>query len=95
MMHRGRSIDVVLDVRSTLERLFGRVSGSAHLPMSRLEQDLPRLAGIDRSSVILVHCASGIRSARAVAIMHRMGYVNAIDGGGMAAVRRELQRDHP
>jgi rhodanese-related sulfurtransferase len=91
MMYRGRKVDVVLDVRSKLERLFGRVNGSVHIPMGRLEEELPRQAGIRTSSTILVHCAAGVRSAKAVAIMRRMGYANVIDGVSLAAVRRELQ----
>ena len=91
MEFRGRKIDAVIDVRSRLECLFGKVSGAVNLPMGRLEQEVPRLAGIDQNSTLLVYCASGVRSARAVALLHRMGYVNAIDGGGIATVRRELR----
>ena len=91
MMFRGRKIDAVLDVRSRLECLFGKVEGAVNLPLGRLEQALPRQAGIDRQSTLLVYCASGVRSAHAVALLHRMGYVNALDGGGITSVRRELQ----
>ena len=91
MEFRGRKIDAVIDVRSRLECLFGKVSGAVNLPMGRLEQEVPRLAGIDQHSTLLVYCASGVRSARAVALLHRMGYANAIDGGGIATVRRELR----
>ena len=92
MMFRGRRIDVVLDVRSRLECLFGKVGGAVNLPLGGLEQALPTQAGIDKSSTLLVFCASGMRSARAVALLHRMGYANAIDGGGIVTVRRELQQ---
>jgi rhodanese-related sulfurtransferase len=90
MMYRGRKVDVVLDVRTALERLLGKVSGSVHVPMGRLEDAVPRLPGVGKTSTIVVHCASGVRSATAVATLRRMGYVNAIDGGGLADVRREL-----
>ena len=90
MMYRGRKIDMVLDVRSALERFFGKVPGSVHVPMGRLESDVPRLPNLEKSTTILVHCASGVRSAKAVATLQRMGYANAIDGGGLAEVRREL-----
>jgi adenylyltransferase/sulfurtransferase len=89
--YRGKQVDVVLDVRSTLERLLGKVPGSPHVPVDRLEQELPKHEGIAKKSTILVYCASGVRSANAVAVMRRMGYANAIDGGGIAAVQRELE----
>ena len=89
---RGRKIDAVIDVRSRLECLFGKVSGAVNVPLGRLEQAVPALAGIDRQSTLLVYCASGVRSAHAVALLHRMGYANAIDGGGIATVRRELRQ---
>jgi rhodanese-related sulfurtransferase len=90
--YRGARVDVVLDVRSRLERLFGKVPGSLHVPVDRLERELPNQAGIAKQATILVYCASGVRSAAAVAVLRRMGYPNAIDGGGIAAVRQELER---
>lgn len=89
---RGRKIDAVIDVRSRLECLFGKVSGAVNLPLNRLERAMPGLAGIGRQSTLLVYCASGVRSAHAVALLHRMGYAKAIDGGGIATVRRELRQ---
>jgi len=89
---RGRKIDAVIDVRSKLECLFGKVSGAVNLPLNRLERAMPGLAGIGRQSTLLVYCASGVRSAHAVALLHRMGYAKAIDGGGIATVRRELRQ---
>ena len=89
---RGRKIDAVIDVRSKLECLFGKVSGAVNLPLNGLERAMPGLAGIGRQSTLLVYCASGLRSAHAVALLHRMGYAKAIDGGGIATVRRELRQ---
>jgi len=89
--YRGKQVDVVLDVRSTLERFLGKVPGSLHVPVDRLEQELPKQEAIAKKATILVYCASGVRSANAVAVMRRMGYANAIDGGGIAAVQRELE----
>lgn len=89
--YRGKQVDVVLDVRSKLECFLGKVPGALNVPVDRLEQELPKHDGIAKKSTILVYCASGVRSANAVAVMRRMGYANAIDGGGISAVQRELE----
>jgi phage shock protein E len=88
---RGRKVDVVLDVRSKLECLLGKVSGAVNIPVDRLEQELPGHPSIGRQDAVLVYCASGVRSRNAVAAMRRMGYANAIDGGGIADVKAELR----
>lgn len=74
----AKKVDVVLDVRTVLEReTLGKLPGSSHIPSGDLERVvLDRIR--DRGAVILVYCNTGQRARRAVEILHELGYKNAI-----------------
>lgn len=74
----AKKIDVVLDVRTVLEReTLGKFPGSSHVPSGDLERViLDRIR--DRGAVILVYCNTGQRARRAVEILHELGYKNAV-----------------
>lgn len=83
---------LVLDVREPNEWAEGHIPGALHVPRGMLEAkaDLeyanrePRLA--DRSQPIVVHCASGARSALAADVMQAMGFTNVQSmAGGIVA----------
>ena len=69
--------DVVLDVRTVLERqTLGSYPGSIHVPSADLESViLSRIP--DKGSAILVYCNTGQRARRATDILHKLGYDNA------------------
>ena len=75
----------VIDVCSAEEFAAGHLVGARHVPLEQLEQ---QLAGVVRSKdtpVILV-CASGIRSKRAVAVAKKLGFEQAHSlSGGLKA----------
>ncbi len=80
---QSSSADVtVLDVREREEWDAGHIAGAKFLPRGLLEyraaEDLP-----DKNARIIVHCASGGRSALAVKSLKEMGYTNVanMDGG--------------
>lgn len=78
---------LLIDVREADERARLHVAGSAHLPLSRLEQtELALPAG----RAVLFHCASGARTAaHAASLGARAGGVEAfIVAGGIEALRR-------
>jgi rhodanese-related sulfurtransferase len=63
------------------------VVGARNVPMGELEQKLARARKNKATPVILV-CASGARSGRAVAIARKLGYEKAHSlAGGMGAWR--------
>lgn len=72
----------VLDVREPEEWEQAHIPGARHLPRGLLEyqaaEQLP-----DREARIVVHCASGGRSALATRSLKEMGYTNVanMDGG--------------
>ncbi|MFO1279403.1 MAG: rhodanese-like domain-containing protein [Burkholderiaceae bacterium] len=85
LMNREKA--VVVDVCEAAEYAGGHVAGARHAPLGELEQKLPGLVKNKATPVILV-CASGARSGRAVSIAKKLGYEQALSlAGGMRAWR--------
>jgi rhodanese-related sulfurtransferase len=85
LMNREKA--AVVDVCSAGEFAAGHVAGAKHLPLDELEAKLPGLVKNKSTPVILV-CASGARSSRAVTIAKKLGYENAHSlAGGMRSWR--------
>lgn len=83
----NREKAVIVDVCEAPEYAAGHVAGARSAPLSQLEKTLPALVKNKATPVILV-CASGIRSRRAVAVAKRLGYENAHSlAGGLRAWR--------
>lgn len=83
----NREKAVVVDVCGADEFKAGHVGGAKNVPLDELEAKLGGLVKNKSTPVILV-CASGIRSKRAVAIAKKAGFENARSlGGGLAAWR--------
>ena len=72
----------VVDVCSAEEYAAGHLVGARHVPLEQLEQQLDGVARNKSLPLILV-CASGIRSKRAVAVAKKLGYEQAhsLSGG--------------
>jgi rhodanese-related sulfurtransferase len=87
---RGKPVDVVLDVRSKLEFWMGHLDGAVCVPVDRIPDGMGVIAGLTPASRILVYCASGARSAAATARLKAAGFVNVVDGGGIAAAQQEF-----
>jgi rhodanese-related sulfurtransferase len=84
---------LILDVRGATEVAAGRIPDSIHIPLG----DLPRRAGeLPRDRPIVVHCASGARSAVAVTLLRRLGFPDVVNlEGGFTAYRRLVESDRP
>lgn len=81
----NREKAVVVDVCETREFAAGHVAGAKNVPLSELETKLPGVVKNKAVPLILV-CASGMRSSRAVAIAKKLGYQQAQSlGGGLKA----------
>lgn len=72
---------LLLDVRTPAEFAAGTIPGAKNIPIASLED---RLAELDRGREIVVFCASGMRSARAAALLGRRGF-KALDLGPVSA----------
>ena len=73
---------MVLDVRSATEHAQGHVPGARHIAYPRLPAHLGELP---RDKPIIVHCLTGVRSARATALLQARGYQAANLSGGISA----------
>ena len=81
----NREKAVVIDVCEPAEFSAGHVPGAKNAPLAELESKLPSMVKNKALPLILV-CASGARSGRAVAIAKKLGYEQAQSlGGGLKA----------
>lgn len=84
LINRERA--VVIDVCEPAEYQGGHVAGARNVPMDQLEssKQLPS----NKALPLVVVCATGARSSRAVATLHKLGFANARSlAGGLAAWR--------
>jgi molybdopterin/thiamine biosynthesis adenylyltransferase/rhodanese-related sulfurtransferase len=82
MMDRGEPF-VLLDVREPHEYRIARIPGSKLIPLGEVAT---RTAELDPNADILIHCRSGVRSAKAVGILKSAGFqkVRNVKGGILA-----------
>jgi phage shock protein E len=73
--------NVVLDVRTAQEFNQGHVPGAVNVDISD-PQFKTKIAALDKSTTYLVHCAKGVRSARATKIMAPLGFGEILDYHG-------------
>jgi rhodanese-related sulfurtransferase len=74
---RNQQIDLILDVRTDLERsTLGYYPGSVHMQSSDLETRMPLFP--NKNLRILVYCNSGQRARMATDTLHSLGYKNAV-----------------
>jgi len=70
---RADKKNVVLDVRTTREFEAGHVPGAVNIDVNAA--DFPeKVAKFDKSKTYLVHCAAGVRSAKACDKMSKLGF---------------------
>jgi rhodanese-related sulfurtransferase len=85
LMNREKA--VVVDVCSAEEFAGGHVVGAKNIPLGELEAKLPA-AVKNKSTPLILVCASGIRSRRAVGVAKKLGFEKAYSlAGGMGAWR--------
>lgn len=75
---------LVLDVRTAREYAAGHYPDAVNIPLAELPHRLKELP--DRQQPLVVHCHSGARSAVAVALLHKAGYTQAVNAGGLSAL---------
>jgi len=71
----------ILDVREPAEWNQGHIPDATLLPLADVTERVGQLLP-DKTAPIVVHCAAGVRSARAVARMQALGYTNAVSMRG-------------
>ena len=76
---------LIIDVRSPGEFSTGHVRGSLNVPLDRLAQDITSHVP-DKTTPVILCCASGGRSSMACSYMQQMGYLQVSNGGSAGAV---------
>src|SRR3954468_6685959 len=77
----ARPETVVLDVREPDEYDQGAIPRAIHLPRGHLESKIESQIS-DRSTPIIIHCASGVRSAFAAKTLQELGYTDVVSMAG-------------
>ncbi|HQR86532.1 MAG: sulfurtransferase [Burkholderiales bacterium 35-55-47] len=78
----NREKGVVVDVCGRDEYAQGHIKGALNVPLDQLEANLGQ-AVKNKSTPLILSCASGMRSKRAQAIAQKLGYekVHSLQGG--------------
>ena len=77
---------VIIDVRSPQEFAAGHLKGALNIPLDQIQQKPDVIAGLEKSSEVLVYCKSGARSAVACSILAQQGFNRVLNGGSMATL---------
>ena len=86
---------LLLDVREPEEFARASIAGARLVPLSELEQRLPELADW-KERPIVVHCHSGVRSARAARLLRERGFTDVSNlTGGIEAWSLTVDPDVP
>jgi adenylyltransferase/sulfurtransferase len=85
LLDRG-SETVVLDVRNPEEIAICRIAGSKVIPLPELAE---RLSELRQDASYVVHCKSGVRSAKAIGVMQAAGFTRLknLTGGILAWIK--------
>ena len=69
---------VIIDVRTAQEFASGYIDGAVNIPVDNIDS-----IEYDKDAVIIVYCASGMRSSNAAETLIDLGYTNVynLDGG--------------
>ena len=82
---------LVIDVRSPGEFNAGNLAKAINIPMDEIETALLKRVK-DKNQVLLLHCASGMRSGAAKQKLKGMGYANAFNLGSYGRANSILNR---
>lgn len=79
-IEEGDDLPILLDVREDDEWKAGHIAGAVHVPVGTLEE---QSSDLDRERVLILYCASGIRSIDGSYVLKRAGFprVQSLAGG--------------
>jgi rhodanese-related sulfurtransferase len=75
---RANKANIVLDVRTPEEFKAGHIPGATNINYTASDFG-EKVAKLDKDKTYLVHCAAGVRSARACKKMEGLGFKNLVD----------------
>ena len=80
---------VVIDVRTAAEYQAGHLPDAINIPLPELARGIGRHVP-DKSRPVLLHCASGARSAAGKKLLERLGYASVHHLGSFSRARSLL-----
>ena len=93
-LEKLKSGALVIDVRSPGEFCGGHLAKVINIPLDEIETALPKRVK-DKNQVLLLHCASGMRSGMAKGKLKGMGYTNAFNLGSYGRAESILNQSVP
>lgn len=78
----------IIDVRSKLEFMLGKVDGSINIPLDQIPNKLEDLKKMKKPLVLC--CASGNRSGKATEFLTSNGVIEAYNGGGWKEIKSKI-----
>ena len=82
---------LVIDVRSLEEVKTGVIQDAIHIEWTKIEEAITNL-DIPKDQPIYLYCRSGNRSGKAIQILEKIGYTNAINAGGITEAAKKLDK---
>jgi phage shock protein E len=79
---------VIIDVRTAHEFDAGKVKGSINIPVDRIAANIERIRSFKKPLVLC--CASGVRSEKAVTILKANGIKDVYNGGNWTRVLKMI-----
>lgn len=77
---------ILIDVRSRREFSEEHLNGAINIPLPEIKRNIGRYVK-NKNKKILVYCEYGGRSAKAVEILNKLGYINAYNlKGGLEKI---------
>ena len=86
------SKNVIVDVRTPSEYLYGHIEKAVNIPLDKIEADIKYFAP-DKNQTVVVYCASGHRASMAEKKLIEMGYKNVINAGKYKELKK-LEEEH-
>jgi phage shock protein E len=87
--HQGRTDFVIVDVRTPAEFAAGHLAGAVNVDFRASEFEA-KLTRLNRGTSYLIYCRVGHRSANAVPVFKRLGFVSVFDmKGGITEWQRQ------
>jgi phage shock protein E len=82
---------MIIDVRSPSEFASGHLMQAHNMPLDRIDVLAPSTVS-DKNKILLLHCASGIRSNMAKRKLVELGYKNAFNLGSYQRAEKLVSR---
>ena len=88
---------LLLDVRNPHEYEIARIPGAVLVPLADIENGagVEQVRSLLNGNQLVVHCRSGVRSAKALSLLKEQGIEGANVKGGIKAWSREIDSSVP